>query len=193
MLLKTQDFYEFEDFRLDPAERTLMRGGNFIPVTPKVFETLFALVENAGRIDGKEELMREIWQDRFVEESNLTFNIGMLRKALGDDAAKPTYVETVPRRGYRFIAEVQRVNESLEFEAADLGFGNSANVTIDEYATNGQQIKSNGASSLNGDFSAEYVNAKQPPAKVSEFSLSRVVFYSAMAAILSASARRCFF
>lgn len=169
MLLKTLDFYEFGDFRLDLAERALLRGGNVIPVTPKVFETLLVLVENAGRTTGKEELMREIWQDRFVEESNLTFNIGMLRKALGDDAANPRYVETVPRRGYRFIAEVQRVNENLEFETADLKFGDGRN-------------------SLNDNFSAKTeANNKTSPAKVSGFNLSRIVFYSALTAILIGS------
>ncbi len=109
MSLETQHFYDFGDFRLDLAERVLLRDGKFIPVTPKVFETLCVLVENAGRIIEKEELMQSIWQERFVEESNLTFNVGMLRKALGDDASKPRYVETVPRRGYRFIAEVRTV------------------------------------------------------------------------------------
>lgn len=112
MSLETQHFYEFGDFRLDLAEKVLLRDGKFIPVTPKVFETLCVLVESAGRTVEKDELMQRIWQERFVEESNLTFNIGMLRKALGDDASKPRYVETVPRRGYRFIAEVRRVGKN---------------------------------------------------------------------------------
>ena len=112
MSLATNSFYDFGDFRLDLAEKVLLRDGKFIPVTPKVFETLCVLVESAGKTVGKDELMRRIWQDRFVEESNLTFNIGMLRKALGDDAAKPTFIETVPRRGYRFIAEVRRAAEA---------------------------------------------------------------------------------
>ncbi len=109
MSLETNRFYDFGDFRLDFAEKALLRDSKFIPVTPKVFETLCALVENAGRTMEKDELMRVIWQERFVEESNLTFNIKMLRRALGDDAQNPRYVETVPRRGYRFIAEVREV------------------------------------------------------------------------------------
>lgn len=117
MSLKTQDFYNFGDFRLDRAERILTRDGDVISITPKVFETLLVLIENAGRIIEKEELMQMIWQDRFVEESNLTFNIGMLRKALGDDAAKPRYVETVPRRGYRFIAAVEPIKTNGEQES----------------------------------------------------------------------------
>jgi len=106
MSLQTQHLLEFGEFRLDLDERRLQRGDAVISITPKVFETLQVLVENAGHLVEKDELMQRIWQDRFVEESNLAFNIKMLRKALGDDAAKPRFIETVPRRGYRFIAEV---------------------------------------------------------------------------------------
>jgi len=114
MSLETKHFYDFGDFRLDLAEKVLLRDGKFIPVTPKVFETLCVLVESAGRLVEKDELMQKIWQDRFVEESNLTFNVGMLRKALGDDASKPTFIETVQRRGYRFIAEVRHIEAEEE-------------------------------------------------------------------------------
>jgi len=103
---KSKQFYEFADFRLDVSEKVLLRGDNLIPLTPKVFETLQVLVENAGHLLAKDELMQKLWQDRFVEESNLTSNIKMLRKALGDDSNKPRFIETVPRRGYRFIADV---------------------------------------------------------------------------------------
>ena len=101
--------YVFEDFRFDTGEKTLKLRGTIIPITPKVFETLQLFVENAGHLIEKDELMSRLWQDRFVEESNLTFNIKMLRKALGDDASNPKFIETVPRRGYRFIADVKRV------------------------------------------------------------------------------------
>ena len=114
MSLETKHFYDFEDFRLDLAEKVLLRDGKFIPITPKVFETLCVLVESAGQLIEKDELLRRIWQDRFVEESNITFNVGMLRKALGDDASKPTFIETVQRRGYRFIAEVRRVETEVK-------------------------------------------------------------------------------
>ncbi len=107
MSLQTKESYEFADFRLDLSEKLLLRDGKSIPLTPKVFDTLQVLVENAGRLLEKDELMERIWQGRVVEESNLTFNIKMLRRALGDDAARPRFIETVPRRGYRFIAEVR--------------------------------------------------------------------------------------
>ena len=185
MLLKTQDFYEFGDFRIDLAERVLLRNDKIIPVTPKVFETLLVLVENAGRTIEKEELMREIWQDRFVEESNLSFNIGMLRKALGDDASNPIYVETVPRRGYRFIAEVRRANANLEFETADLKSGNGAIAANNGYATNGQQIKSHGANSIDGNYHVKDDAAlTNSPAKVSGSKLSRTLLYAALIAII---------
>ena len=104
MPLQTNNIYEFKDFRLDFTEKTLQGRNGVIPLTPKVFETLCVLVENAGHLIEKDELMQKLWQDRFVEESNLTFNIKMLRKALGDNAQKPRFIETVQSHGYRFIA-----------------------------------------------------------------------------------------
>lgn len=106
MPLQTGHLYDFGEFRLDIAEKVLLRDGKIVAVTPKVFDTLQILVEHAGHLIEKDELMRLIWQERFVEESNLTFNIKMLRRALGDVATKPRFIETVHRRGYRFVAEV---------------------------------------------------------------------------------------
>ena len=113
MLPKSTQFYEFASFRLDVSQKVLLRDSKPVPLTPKVFDTLEILLENAGKLLEKDELMRKIWQDRYVEESNLTSNIKMLRKALGDDAAHPQFIETVPRRGYRFIAEVKPLAESF--------------------------------------------------------------------------------
>ncbi|MDQ4120952.1 MAG: winged helix-turn-helix domain-containing protein [Acidobacteriota bacterium] len=109
MSLEISHIYKFENYLLDLNERVLLRDGKPLPVTPKVFHLLTILVKNHGRIVEKEKLLSEIWADSFVEEGNLTFNVRMLRKALGDDAAKPTFIETVPRRGYRFIAEVEEI------------------------------------------------------------------------------------
>jgi len=99
-------FYDFGKFRLDPAEKILFCEDRPVPLRPKVFDMLQMFIENPGHLLQKEELIRAIWQDRFVEESNLTFNIKMLRRALQDDPRAPRFIETVPRRGYRFIAEV---------------------------------------------------------------------------------------
>jgi Tol biopolymer transport system component/DNA-binding winged helix-turn-helix (wHTH) protein len=101
--------YEFGPFRMDPEERVLLREGNPVPLTPKVFDTLLVLVRNRGRIVTKDEMMSSLWPDAFVEESNLTFNIRMLRKALGEDAHAPAYIETIPRRGYRFKSDIKEV------------------------------------------------------------------------------------
>lgn len=127
MSLQT-NIYEFQDFRLDFAEKTLRDGKSIIPLTPKVFETLLVFLDNPGRLIEKDEMMQKLWQDRFVEESNLTFNIKMLRKALGDDAARPRFVETVPKRGYRFIADVRCVEKEGEngIEEKNNGFSSDA-------------------------------------------------------------------
>ena len=96
-------FYEFGPFRLDPAERTLWRGNEIVPLTPKAFDTLHLLVRNSGHLLEKDELLRALWPDTFVEEGSLSNNIFLLRKALGED---PAFIETVPRRGYRFVGAV---------------------------------------------------------------------------------------
>lgn len=104
--LETKPFYDFGNFRLDTNERVLLSDGKPVSITPKAFRLLQILVENHGRIVDKETLMSDIWPDSFVEEGNLAVSAGMVRKALGDDAAEPSFIETIPRRGYRFIAEV---------------------------------------------------------------------------------------
>src|SRR3989441_10912976 len=106
-------FYEFGSFRLDPSEHLLICHGDAVPLAPKAFETLLLLVESSGHVLQKNELMDALWPDSFVEESNLTQNIFLLRKALGDDRGEQNYIKTVPRVGYRFIAPVREMlNES---------------------------------------------------------------------------------
>jgi Tol biopolymer transport system component/DNA-binding winged helix-turn-helix (wHTH) protein len=101
-------FCRFGEFSVDRDQKVLLRNDSPVPLAPKVFDTLLILVDDSGRIVTKEELMSRLWPDTFVEESNLTFNIQQLRKALGDNARQPRFIETVPRRGYRFIAEVNQ-------------------------------------------------------------------------------------
>ena len=93
---------EFGPFVIDFQERTLRRGGQPVALTPKAFDVLAALLEQPGRLFTKQELLDKVWPDTFVEESNLTYNVFSLRKALGDPAENGQYIETVPRRGYRF-------------------------------------------------------------------------------------------
>lgn len=101
--------YEFGRFRLKTAERVLLRAGEPVPLTPKVFDILITLVEKRGQVVEKDDLMRRVWPTTFVEEGNLTQNISLLRKALGESSSGVQFIETVPRRGYRFVAEI---NES---------------------------------------------------------------------------------
>lgn len=104
-----QGAVEFGPFRLDPEARVLSRGDAPVSLTPKAFDTLVALVEARDRLASKAELMQRLWPDAVVEESNLTQQIFTLRKALGDDSEGQTYIRTVPRHGYRFVAEVREV------------------------------------------------------------------------------------
>ena len=112
MSLAIGQFYRFGDFEVDTDQKILLRQGKPLPLTPKVFDTLLVLIENSGRIIEKEKLMSRLWPDTFVEEANLTFNIQQLRKALGDNARHPQFIETVARRGYRFIAHVEELPSS---------------------------------------------------------------------------------
>jgi DNA-binding winged helix-turn-helix (wHTH) protein/TolB-like protein/Flp pilus assembly protein TadD len=100
-------FYEFGRFRLDPCERVLLRDRDLVPLTPKVFEILLALVEQSGHVVEKDYLMKRVWPDTFVEEGNLTQNVSLLRKALGESTGGLQFIETISRRGYRFVAEVK--------------------------------------------------------------------------------------
>jgi serine/threonine protein kinase/TolB-like protein len=98
--------YKFGEFQLDVSERLLMRGDAAIDLKPKVFDLLVLLVQNAGRLMEKETIFQSLWPDTVVEEANLNVSVSALRKALGDTASAPRYIETAPKRGYRFIARV---------------------------------------------------------------------------------------
>ena len=104
--------YEFEDFRLDAAKRLLTKGnGETMAVTPKVFDTLLYLVRQSGKVIGKDELMREIWPDAIVEENNLSQNISILRRILGEKAGEGRFIATVPGYGFRFVPSVRELLE----------------------------------------------------------------------------------
>jgi Tol biopolymer transport system component/DNA-binding winged helix-turn-helix (wHTH) protein len=114
MSSEPQRLYEFGPFRLDTVERRLLRDGETVPLTPKAFETLVLLVERGGRLVGKDELMKALWSDTIVEESNLTNNVWTLRKALGEDKDGQRYIQTVPKRGYRFTATVREAEPAAQ-------------------------------------------------------------------------------
>lgn len=121
MSTRAQHLYEFGPYRLDTAEQLLFRDGDPVPLTPKAFETLVALVERNGHLVEKDELMKLVWSDAFVEESNLTNNVYALRKTLGQAENGRGYIETVPKRGYRFTAPVKELSaEALVVEKRTL-------------------------------------------------------------------------
>ena len=106
-LMKQNGFYEFGPYRLDAVQRVLYRNEQPVLVTPKALEVLLVLVRSSGQVVSKDELMSEAWPGTFVEPNNLAFNISLLRKALGENGDERGYIETVPKRGYRFVASVK--------------------------------------------------------------------------------------
>src|SRR5689334_19121990 len=107
MLWPDNHLYEFGPFVLDAHSRILLRDGVTVRLTPKAFETLLVLVQHGVQVVDKEQLLKEVWPDTFVEEGSLSRNIHELRKALGDDTSQPCYIETIPKRGYRFLAPLK--------------------------------------------------------------------------------------
>jgi pimeloyl-ACP methyl ester carboxylesterase/DNA-binding winged helix-turn-helix (wHTH) protein len=132
--------YEFGPYHLDPAGRLLLKRGQRVQIPPKAFDILVALIENTGRMLGKEELMQMIWPDTFVEQANLAVTISLLRKALGERPDGGQYIETAPRRGYRFAAAVSEVSDVELAASAALGRtgqkSNQSSSVVDDRAIN---------------------------------------------------------
>src|SRR5215471_18392641 len=114
--MKTQEIFKFGPYRLQPAERLLLRNGEPVTLTAKVFDLLVVLVENSGTLLERETLLKTLWPDSFIEENNLTVNVSTLRKILAEGGGPTQYIETVPKRGYRFVADVGRfpTSEALQ-------------------------------------------------------------------------------
>src|SRR6266404_5664915 len=107
MASRVRYLYEFGTYRLDVVERLLLRDGKPVEVTAKVFDLLVIMVENQGKLMEKSQLLEALWPDSFVEEVNLSVNMSALRRALGESASQPQFIETIPKRGYRFIGAVK--------------------------------------------------------------------------------------
>src|ERR1700730_7990219 len=141
MFWQTTLLYEFGPFRMDARERRLLRDGEVVPLTPKVFDILLVLVQNSGHILSKGEVMKLIWPNTLVEEGNLARNVSTLRKALGEGPTNYRYVETVPWRGYRFVANVREVRDEPVRPAIDsiavLPFVNVAGDSNLDYLSDG--------------------------------------------------------
>jgi len=118
MSLSIRELYRFQEFELNPARRTLLRNGCLVQISPKAFDVLVYLVSNHGRVVLKDELMKAVWPDSFVEDSNLTQHVSWLRKALADQS---DFIVTIPGRGYQFTGEVlpDKVSDSLPDECTD--------------------------------------------------------------------------
>jgi DNA-binding winged helix-turn-helix (wHTH) protein/pimeloyl-ACP methyl ester carboxylesterase len=110
MSLQSNVRYEFGPYRLQPAQQLLADGTKRVPLTPKAFQILLVLVESQGQIVSKEELFQKVWPDTFVEEATLAQNVFTLRKQLKDDRETALYIETIPKRGYRFVAPVTEIS-----------------------------------------------------------------------------------
>src|SRR2546429_9973017 len=110
--------YQFGPFRLDPAERLLLHEGQAVPLSPKAFDLLVLLTENSGHLLEKDDLMKKIWPETVVEEVNLAHNISIIRRALASRGDVHEYVETGPKRGYRFVAPVQNLAAKNSGQAA---------------------------------------------------------------------------
>jgi DNA-binding winged helix-turn-helix (wHTH) protein/pimeloyl-ACP methyl ester carboxylesterase/class 3 adenylate cyclase len=118
MTSRTRKRYRFGPFELDAHDRLLTTQGEVVPLTPKALDTLLILVELGGHVVTKDELIERVWPDSFVEQNNLAQNISALRKALGEGVDGIRYIDTVPKRGYRFIAPVSAYEVTIEHELA---------------------------------------------------------------------------
>lgn len=128
---RSSRFYEFGPFQINVTERLLQRGDELVPLSPKVFDTLLILVENHGHVVSKTELMKLLWPDTYVEESSLTQNISLLRRALTGIESDRQYVETIPKRGYRFVGDVRYVDESANADHVGSVVGDAKTMGVD--------------------------------------------------------------
>jgi len=168
-------FYEFGPFQIDKLNHVLLRDGDRIPLKPKVFDTLLLLVENRERVLDKDELLRRLWPDTVVEESNLSQNVYLLRKVLGEEAGREIYIATMPKRGYRFVASVKEVENAVQSHSPRLQVHAAAEKN-GSYAVNIQQPIRADAQSVQSNFA---------PSSLRVVALAIVSFVLVLAVVLA--------
>ncbi len=171
-----KNLYKFGNFRLDPGRRLLWREDQPIQLQPKAFDTLLALVQHNDRVVSKDELMKLVWPDAFVEESNLTQNIFVLRKTLGETAGEHRFIVTVPGRGYRFAETVQTIAEADDVVVESHSM---SRVAIEEDGVPGNEILTLGIPVL--ELSSQAIAEPRPRSTL-------FLAIAAAAAVLAASA-----
>jgi eukaryotic-like serine/threonine-protein kinase len=138
---RSDNLFQFGPFYLDAGERVLLRDGRLVPLPAKALSTLLVLVRRNGHVVEKDVLMKEVWPDEYVEEGNLAQHIFMLRKALGENTESPGYIETIPRRGYRFVAALKEIEDEDHDKGIDslavLPFFNASDDPNMEYLSDG--------------------------------------------------------
>lgn len=192
--------YRFGEFELDPAERRLLAHGVPVTLTPKVFDTLVLLVERAGHAISKDDLMHALWPRGFVDESNLTKHIWLIRKALGEGENDARWIETVPKLGYRFAASVQRIARSAAPLVTDAVDSSSAEFNAPARAVESLATEAGGAPKAQRANDAPMV-AREPqqtlrsaaPAASSASRFRRWIFAAAAVAAFIAFALTAFF
>jgi DNA-binding winged helix-turn-helix (wHTH) protein len=160
------DLYRFDEFELSRSRRALHRNGRPVALLPKTFEVLAWLVENPGRVLTKEEILRAVWRESFVEENNLTQHISLLRKALADRAG---CIATIPGRGYQFTAEVVNAEAATEPFAAN-GFAHAGRNESGAHSANGSRPQPEPAPEPGQSFHAAVETGRKPQARISPFS-----------------------
>lgn len=138
--MEPRSIYEFGPFRLDREARILFSDGKTVALTPKVVELLLVLVEKRGQLVAKDDLMKAVWPDTFVEEGNLTSNISILRRQLGVLPDGGEYIQTVSKRGYRFVATVKQVQDHHSIPCLGQGVGSVITPARDESSPSSQQV-----------------------------------------------------
>ncbi|MCI0491144.1 MAG: winged helix-turn-helix domain-containing protein [Blastocatellia bacterium] len=124
----TSELYEFGSFTVDPVKRLLLKDGSPVALSPKAFDALLILIENSGRVVERNELIEKLWPDTFVEEINLNVQISLLRKSLGEQPNEHRYIVTVPRKGYSFVAEINRIENGTGDRSEHEDFTSAATI-----------------------------------------------------------------